>query len=133
MHDATQLLWFLGTTVVVGPALLVAAWGLTTLVGRPLPEQVISRLAQVAMTVGLLAACCVLALMLATGERHVPLYLGNWVDIAAHDGAAAGHAVDQQHFHFAFKFTFDRLSVPFVILTFLLCGVISAFTSKYLH
>jgi NAD(P)H-quinone oxidoreductase subunit 5 len=31
------------------------------------------------------------------------------------------------------KFMFDRLSVPFVIMTFVLCGVISAFASRYLH
>lgn len=143
MLDALQLLWLLGTTVVVVPALLVAALGLTTLAGRLLPEHVTGRLVQAAMTVGLLAACGVLAIMLATGTRHVPIHLGNWVEIAAHDAAAhdaaaqdstaAGHSSVQPHFHFAFKFTFDRLSVPFVILTFLLCGVIGAFTKKYLH
>ena len=31
------------------------------------------------------------------------------------------------------KFVFDRLSVPFVILTFVLCGTIGAFASRYLH
>jgi NAD(P)H-quinone oxidoreductase subunit 5 len=31
------------------------------------------------------------------------------------------------------KFVFDRLSVPFVILTFLLVGVIGAFANVYLH
>jgi NAD(P)H-quinone oxidoreductase subunit 5 len=31
------------------------------------------------------------------------------------------------------KFVFDRLSVPFVILSFLLCGTIAAFSSRYLH
>jgi NAD(P)H-quinone oxidoreductase subunit 5 len=28
---------------------------------------------------------------------------------------------------------FDRLAVPFVILTFLLCGTIAAFSTRYLH
>ncbi len=133
MLDVESLLWLLGTTVVVVPTLLVAALGLPTLAGRPLPEQVISRLVQAAMTVGLLAACAVLAMMLVTGQRHVPIYLGNWVEIGAHRATATGPGEVEQHFRFAFKFTFDRLSVPFVILTFVLCGVISAFTSKYLH
>jgi NAD(P)H-quinone oxidoreductase subunit 5 len=140
MFDFAQLLWLLGTTVVVVPALLVAALGLTTLAGRPLPESVASRLVQAAMTIGLVAACGVLAIMLATGTRHVPIYLGNWIEIgsqATEPGTAhrvsAHPVVDQGHFHFAFKFTFDRLSVSFVIVTFLLCGVIGAFTSKYLH
>lgn len=37
------------------------------------------------------------------------------------------------HFHFSVKLLFDRLSLPFVILTFVLCGTIGAFASKYLH
>ena len=31
------------------------------------------------------------------------------------------------------KFVYDRLSVPFVILSFLLCGTIGAFATRYLH
>ena len=37
------------------------------------------------------------------------------------------------HYHFSVKFVFDRLSVPFVILSFVLCGTIGAFASRYLH
>jgi NAD(P)H-quinone oxidoreductase subunit 5 len=48
---------------------------------------------------------------------------------------AAGNitAEPADHFHFTIKFVFDRLSVPFVIMTFVLCGVIGAFASRYLH
>lgn len=134
MLDHHQLLELLGTAIVVIPMLLVAALALTTLIGRPLPEHVTSRMVQMAMTVGLVAACGVLAIMLVTGTRHVPIHLGNWVEIARSEPLAHGQdAQSHPHFHFAFKFVFDRLSVPFVILTFLLCGVISAFASKYLH
>jgi NAD(P)H-quinone oxidoreductase subunit 5 len=49
----------------------------------------------------------------------VPIELGHWVAI--------------EHFHFSVKLVFDRLSVPFVILTFLLCGTVSAFAAKYMH
>jgi NAD(P)H-quinone oxidoreductase subunit 5 len=45
--------------------------------------------------------------------------LGNWVHV--------------HEFHFSLKFVFDRLSVPFVILTFLLCGTIGRFANQYLH
>ena len=138
MFNHNLLLDILGKTVVVVPALLVAALGLPTLVGRPLAEHVTSRLVQIAMTLGLLAACGVLALMLATGSRHVAIEMGQWVRIEPdQDGSAAAHvqshAEADSHFHFAFKFVFDRLSVPFAILTFLLCCVIGAFASKYLH
>jgi NAD(P)H-quinone oxidoreductase subunit 5 len=36
-------------------------------------------------------------------------------------------------FHFHLKFVFDRLSVPFVILSFVLTGTIGAFANQYLH
>ena len=51
----------------------------------------------------------------------MPIEIGNWV------------VIPEQHFHFHLKFVFDRLSVPFVILSFVLCGTIGAFTSRYLH
>ena len=37
------------------------------------------------------------------------------------------------HFHFLLKIVFDRLSVPFAIMSFVLCGVIGAFAFRYLH
>jgi NADH:ubiquinone oxidoreductase subunit 5 (subunit L)/multisubunit Na+/H+ antiporter MnhA subunit len=69
----------------------------------------------------LLAAIAILICMLALGTRFVPIELGNWV------------VIPQQHFHFHLKFVFDRLSVPFVILSLVLCGTVGAFTSRYLH
>jgi NAD(P)H-quinone oxidoreductase subunit 5 len=57
--------------------------------------------------------------MLAGHTRHEIVNLGNWV-----------HTPE---FHFSLKFVYDRLSVPFVILTFLLCGVIGGFATRYLH
>src|SRR5262249_17822452 len=36
-------------------------------------------------------------------------------------------------YHFSVMLVFDRLSVPLVILTFLLCGTISAFAARYMH
>ena len=46
---------------------------------------------------------------------------------------ATGSTCQSSIFIFTLKFVFDRLSVPFVILTFLLCGTIGAFTTRYLH
>lgn len=112
---------FLGIAVVVSPALLVALLGLPPLVGRPLSEQTTNRYIYASTVIGLLSAIAILAMMLALDTRHVPIDLGNWV------------VIPQQHFHFHLKLVFDRLSVPFAILTFLLCGTIGAFTSRYLH
>jgi NADH-quinone oxidoreductase subunit L len=116
-----SLLQPLGLCVVACPTLLLAVLGPTCLVGRPLSERNIARCTQAAVVTGLLAALSILALMLALGTRHVAIELGNWV------------SVPEEHFHFHLKFIFDRLSVPFAILSFVLCGTVGAFASKYLH
>ncbi|MFT5523434.1 MAG: NADH:ubiquinone oxidoreductase subunit 5 (subunit L)/multisubunit Na+/H+ antiporter MnhA subunit [Pirellulaceae bacterium] len=118
-------LHILGIIVVACPAVLVAVLGLTSLVGRPLRESAIESLTYTTTVVGLLAAFAILFIMLATGNRHVPIELGNWVMIDLPE--------PHHDFHFHLKFVFDRLSVPFVILSLLLCGVVGAFTSRYLH
>ncbi len=52
---------------------------------------------------------------------------------ASEHGAGDHHANELGGFHFRLKFIFDRLSIPFVIMSFVLCGVIGAFASKYMH
>jgi len=111
----------LGICVLASPALLLAVLGLTALVGRPLREKQINGWTYATTVLGLLAAIAILAMMLVLGTRHVPLELGNLV------------VIKEQHFHFHVKFVFDRLSIPFVILSFALCGTVGAFTSRYLH
>lgn len=111
----------LGSIVVISPALLLGVLGLTGLAGRPLSERAMARWTEGSVIVGLLASVGILILMLAGGERRAPVEFGNWVSIPAED------------FHFHVKFLFDRLSVPFVILTFVLVGTIGAFANRYLH
>jgi NADH-quinone oxidoreductase subunit L len=115
------LFTFLGICVVAGPALLLAAIGTTSLVGRSLGERPLAALTAGSVSIGLLASLVMLGMMLAFDTRHVPIELGNWVNIP------------EQQFHFHLKFVFDRLSVPFTILTLVLCGIVGAFTSRYLH
>lgn len=114
---------YLGVVVVTCPALLLTALGLAALAGFRLTEKTQTRMTMVSVNVGLIAAVTILALMLFTGSRQVPIELGNWVSIEH------GH----EHFHFYVKFVFDRLSVPFAILSFVLCGTVGAFASVYLH
>ena len=111
----------LGVFVVAAPAMLLASLGAAALIGHPLPERAINRLTQAAVITGLLAAVGILALMLARDTRHVAIELGEWVSLP------------QEHFHFTVKFVFDRLSVPFVILSYVLVGTIGAFAHAYLH
>ncbi|WP_417746894.1 proton-conducting transporter membrane subunit [Rosistilla oblonga] len=111
----------LGTAVVASPAILLAILGLAALVNWQLSEATISRLTQAAVLFSLLPAIGILVIMLATGIRYVPIELGNWVSIP------------EQEFHFHLKFVFDRLSIPFLMLSCVLCGVVGAFTRRYLH
>jgi NADH-quinone oxidoreductase subunit L len=128
LNDDT-LLHLLGLAVVAIPVLLVAVLGLPYLSGKPLGERVISAIVQTGMVAGLFASLGVLGLMLSGASRHVVIDLGNWVSVPG----PGDHSADGSHFHFALKFVFDRLSVPFVILSFALCGTIGAFANKYLH
>jgi NADH:ubiquinone oxidoreductase subunit 5 (subunit L)/multisubunit Na+/H+ antiporter MnhA subunit len=114
-------LYILGVCVVASPAFLLTVLGVTSILNRRLGERLIALLTETTVVVGLFASVGILGVMLATGRRHVPIEFGNWV------------VIPEQHFHFHLKFVFDRLSVPFAILSFALCGVIGAFTSRYLH
>ena len=109
----------IGLAIVAAPLGLLAILGLTTLLGKSLPEKATGRLVAVTNLFGVIAALCLLGLMLATGLRQIPIELGSWVGVP--------------HYHFHIKFEFDRLSIPFVILTFVLCGTIGAFADKYMH
>lgn len=119
MLDHDLITYILGMTVVVSPTLLIFFLGIPTLLGHPLSERTIGKAVQAAIVVGLLASLTILGMMLTLGTYHVPIYLGSWVLI--------------DHYHFSVKFVFDRLSVPFVILSFVLCGTIGAFANKYMH
>ena len=112
---------FLGVCVVAAPAALLLALSLAVLVAGRVPEALIGRITHTAIITGLLAALGVLGMMLVYETRHVTVELGNWV------------LLDEEHFHFTLKFVFDRLSVPFVILSYVLVGTIGAFARAYLH
>lgn len=116
-----HILEFSGAIALISPAVLLVILGLAPLIGIRLNERITSFVTQVSVTAGLLGSLAVLGIMLWTDSRHVPIELGDWV------------AIEQQHFHFHLKFVFDRLSVPFTIMTFVLCGTVGAFTRVYLH
>ena len=110
-----------GGATVASPAILLAILGLSSLFARSFGERTQAQLTKMSVLAGLSASVAILAMMLAFDDRHVVIELGNWV------------AIPDQHFHFHLKFVFDRLSVPFAILSFVLCGTVGAFASIYLH
>ncbi len=117
--DAETIVFLIGYAVVAAPAALVAVLGVPSLLDWHLKEKTISKAAQAMILTGLAAAVSMLAVMLVQDRRHVVVNLGDWVE--------------SLHFHFAIKFVFDQLSVPFVMLTFVLSGTIAAFATRYLH
>ncbi len=119
--SVTSVFYGLGVCVVASPAALLLVYGVTAVCGIRLSESAMMRCTQAAVSCGLVAAVAIVALMLVKGVRHVPIEVGNWV------------VIPEQHFHFRLKFVFDRLSVPFAIISFMLIGTVGAFTSRYLH
>jgi len=77
--DSNELFEFLGFCVVASPTMLLAALGLTALIGWPLTERKIIAWTYVTTMVGLLASLVILAMMLFIGTRHVVLEFGNLV------------------------------------------------------
>src|SRR3954451_24372764 len=120
MTEIDQVMVYLGYVVVAAPFLLVMVLGGASLLRVGLSEQTINRLVQVAVVTGLTAAIVILALMLTGGSRHVVVPLGDWVVIHEADSA-------EPLYQFSVTFAFDRLSVPFAILSFVLTGTIGAF------
>jgi NAD(P)H-quinone oxidoreductase subunit 5 len=119
MPDLDSITRILGIIVIAVPTALMMFLGLASLLNRKLSESTIVKVSQMAIVIGLAAAVSVLAVMLIEDTQHVAVDLGNWVAIP--------------HYHFYVKIVFDRLSVPLAILTFVLCGTIGTFASKYMH
>jgi NAD(P)H-quinone oxidoreductase subunit 5 len=119
MLDHATLIRVLGLVVITTPVLLVCLLGLSSLANRRLGEGATGKACQTLIVLGLAAAVAVLGLMLLRGTRHEAIDVGEWLDLPG--------------YHFSVRLVFDRLSVPFAILSFLLCGTIAAFATRYMH
>jgi NAD(P)H-quinone oxidoreductase subunit 5 len=120
MLTSDHVLTTLGAIVLAAPLLLSIVLGVSSLLDVKLTERQTARTLEAGMIAGLGAALALLAGMLASGTRHVPIEVGEWVVIPG-------------HYHFSIKFVFDRLSVPLAILSLTLSGTIGAFASRYMH
>jgi NAD(P)H-quinone oxidoreductase subunit 5 len=107
--------------VVAAPALGLLITGLSAILELPVKERATNHVTQASVAVGLMAALAMLIVMLVSGRRSIPVELGQWIALEEHD------------LRFVFKFVFDRLSVAFCLLSFVLCGVVGAFARVYLH
>ena len=116
--NAVQIL---AAGVVGFPVIALVVLGLSGLLQRPLSESTVDRIAKASVALGFGAALGILGIMLWTGERAAVLDLGNFVEIGT------------EHFHFHMEFLFDRLSIPMVLMSFVLVGVIGSFANIYLQ
>jgi len=111
------------TLVVAGaPALLLVALGVPPLLGLRLSERFTAGLSRTVIFAGLLALIGIAVLRGQAGS-DVPLVFkaADWV------------VLEEVHFHFRLELIFDWLSIPFAILSYLLCGLIAAFAANYMH
>ncbi len=121
----TELMVWLGVVTVASPALTTAILGAMLLLGRKPSEALTHRILQAGVLAGLIAAVGIFLGMQITGQYEVLIDLGEWVFIpGAHPGG---------DYHFHIELLFDRLSVPFCALSFVLCATIGAFAERYIH
>lgn len=119
MHDEMSFFYFLGLLVIGAPLALCCVLGTALLIDRKLSEAATGALCLSTIAVGLLAVLAVLAAMWYRGTPHVSVELGEWVLIPG--------------YHFSVMLIFDWLSIPFAIASFVLCGTVAAFASRYMH
>ncbi|MCA9165536.1 MAG: oxidoreductase, partial [Planctomycetales bacterium] len=115
-HSANQLLLM---ATVVAPGVAFASLGLCWLVDLKLGEKPIGRITAAAY----LSASAMLAIlfvnMLQAGESAVSVSLGAWFQI--------------DEYSFPLTLLGDRLSIPMMMLTAILIGLIGSFSRRYLH
>ena len=110
--------------VIAGPVLLLAVLGLPPLVGWRVSESFLSGMSKFVISLGFAALLGVVILQFVAGNfwgAPRVLRMGDWV------------LLEQAHFHFRLEFIFDWLSIPFAMLCYVLCGLISAFAANYMH
>jgi NADH:ubiquinone oxidoreductase subunit 5 (subunit L)/multisubunit Na+/H+ antiporter MnhA subunit len=105
--------------VVLLPGALFAVLALLWLMGWVPRERVISRLTHLTFSLIILVLTAMIWHLSAAGASSIVITFGNW--FAVHD------------YHFPLALLADRLSLPFLILTATLSGLIGKFSATYLH
>ncbi len=106
-------------TLVALPFALLAALGLPVLVGRPLGERGVGRATRAAMLLSLAAALVALVAHVTLSRGPELISFGRWFSVAGHG--------------FSFDFLVDPPALAFAFLATAICGVVAAFSFRYLH
>lgn len=107
------------TFTVLAPGVVFVVLSLVWLLGGVATEKAISRITGVTFGASAAALAEVIWKLASTPDQAVTVTFGNW--FAVHD------------YHFPLVFMADRLSLPFLVLTVVLSGLIGRFSATYLH
>jgi NAD(P)H-quinone oxidoreductase subunit 5 len=108
--------------VVLGPAVLLALLGMPSLFDLKWSEQFVAGVSKAVIGLGFVALMIIAIIQLVDGSDAAMTYrLGEWAHL------------ETAHFHLRIEYIFDWLSIPFAILSYLLCGLIAAFAANYMH
>ncbi len=105
--------------VLLLPFAAFAVLGLAMLLRIPLGERIIAHVADATMGSSFLLVLACLFGMIATGDDQIVADLGAWFIVDGYD--------------FEFVLLVDRLSLPFMLLTTALIGLIGRFSRSYMH
>lgn len=105
--------------VVSAPGVVFAIFGLLWLSGWVPSERVMSRVTGVTFSASTLGLAAIAWSLISKGGASVEVAFGNW--FAVHD------------YHFPLVLMADRLSLPFLLMTVVLSGLIGQFSATYLH
>ena len=104
---------------VLAPGLVFAATGLLWLFGSAAGERAMSRITGATFSGCLVALGAIVWRLASIGNASVVVTFGNWFTV--------------RDYHFPLVLVADRLSLPFLILTVVLSGLIGRFSVTYLH
>lgn len=104
---------------VLAPGAVFGALALLWLLGWTPRERLLSRITAGTFLTSIIALAWMVWRLTSTGAASVSVTFGNWFTV--HD------------YHFPLVIVVDRLSLPFLILTSVLAGLIGRFSVTYLH
>ena len=113
MTDPLTVLHALSIAVIALPAAALGWLGLHMLVGGPPSERAIATVTGTALLLALLAGLCIGSGMLVQGIDLVEVPVGAWFEVGS--------------YRFDVGLLVDKLSLPFVVLTCTLTGVVARF------
>lgn len=119
MITPDRILVALSATILLAPMAALGWLGVRMFLGVRPGERTVARVSAAALAVSLLCALGVVAGMVVHGVDQVGVHLGDWFSVGVYG--------------FRLTLLLDRLSMPFVLLTCVLVGVVGKFSESYMH